>query len=45
MKVAEFAACPPRMFLFLAELSQENPKLRRIWLRNYERRINGGVRH
>ncbi|CAM2955145.1 hypothetical protein PASE110613_09410 [Paenibacillus sediminis] len=45
MMVVDFTECPPRMFLFLADMAQDNPKLQLIWKRNYERIINGGDRH
>jgi hypothetical protein len=42
MKVVDFTERPPRMFLFLAEMSRNNTNLHRIWLRNYLRVTNGG---
>lgn len=42
MKVVDFIECPPRIFLFLADLSRNNTNLRRMWLRNYLRVTNGG---
>lgn len=43
MNVIDFTQCPPRMFLFLADMSEGNARLRRIWLRNYQRVINTEV--
>jgi hypothetical protein len=34
-KVIDFAACPPRIYLELAELSRGNERVRRVWLRRY----------
>jgi hypothetical protein len=34
-KVLDFTACPPRIFLELAELSRGNDRVRRVWLRRY----------
>lgn len=43
MKVVDFIECPPRIFLFLADMSRNNNKrLRRVWIRNYLRVTNGG---
>lgn len=44
MKVVDFIECPPRIFLFLAEISRNNKRLRRIWIRNYIRVTNGGAK-
>ncbi|MGF7045748.1 hypothetical protein J2T13_000208 [Paenibacillus sp. DS2015] len=43
--VKDFTACPPRMFLELAEMSADNPKLARIWRNNYIRVITERVLH
>lgn len=43
LNVIDFASCPPRMMLFLAEIALENGnrKLYEIWIKNYLRLISG----
>lgn len=35
--VSDYAVCPPRLFLDLAELAEDNGRLRRYWIAKYIR--------